>query len=87
LRVPDNRIALALMEEMGQPLLGTTLILPGDDDPLTDPEEICHRLKSQIDLVIDGGACSLVPTTVIDLSAEEPVLVRQGRGDASVFGF
>ncbi len=87
LRVPDNRIALALMEEMGQPLLGTTLILPGDEDPLTDPDEICERLKSQIDLVIDGGACSLVPTTVIDLSADEPVLVRQGRGDASVFGF
>ena len=87
LRVPDNRIALALMEEMGQPLLGTTLILPGDEDPLTDPDEICERLKSQIDLVIDGGACSLVPTTVIDLSADEPVLVRQGRGDASAFGF
>jgi len=87
LRVPDNRIALALMEEMGQPLLGTTLILPGDEDPLTDPDEICHRLKSQIDLVIDGGACSLIPTTVIDLSADEPVLVRQGRGDASAFGF
>jgi tRNA threonylcarbamoyl adenosine modification protein (Sua5/YciO/YrdC/YwlC family) len=87
LRVPDNRIALALMEEMGQPLLGTTLILPGDEHPLTDPEEICERLKAQIDLVIDGGACSLVPTTVIDLSMAEPVLVRHGRGDASVFGF
>ncbi len=87
LRVPDNRIALALMAEMGQPLLGATLILPGDTDPLTDPDEICERLKSQVDLVIDGGACSFVPTTVIDLSADDPVLVRQGQGDASAFGF
>ena len=87
LRVPDNRIALALMEEMGQPLLGATLILPGDADPLTDPDEICERLKSQVDLVIDGGACSFVPTTVIDLSSDDPVLVRQGQGDASAFGF
>jgi tRNA threonylcarbamoyl adenosine modification protein (Sua5/YciO/YrdC/YwlC family) len=87
LRVPDNRIALALMEEMGQPLLGATLILPGDADPLTDPDEICERLKSQVDLVIDGGACSFVPTTVIDLSSDDPVLVRQGQGDSSAFGF
>ena len=87
LRVPDNRIALALMQEMGQPLLSATLILPGDEDPLTDPDEICERLKNQIDLVIDGGACSFVPTTVIDMSADDPVLVRHGRGDASVFGF
>ena len=86
LRVPDNRIALALMEEIEQPLLSATLILPGDENPLTDPDEICHRLKSQVDLVIDGGACSLVPTTVIDMSGEELVLVRKGRGDASVFG-
>ncbi|MBS1186101.1 MAG: hypothetical protein H6R04_119 [Burkholderiaceae bacterium] len=86
LRVPDNRIVHALLEELGQPLLGSTLILPGDEDPLTDPDEICHRLKSQVDLVIDGGACSLVPTTVIDMSSDEPSLVRQGRGDASMFG-
>ncbi|MBS1170897.1 MAG: hypothetical protein H6R01_1815 [Burkholderiaceae bacterium] len=86
LRVPDNRIVLELLEELGQPLLGSTLILPGDEDPLTDPDEICHRLKNQVDLVIDGGACSLVPTTVIDMSSEEPALVRQGRGDASIFG-
>ena len=86
LRVPDNRIALALMAEMEQPLLSATLILPGDEHPLTDPDEICHRLKAQVDLVIDGGACSFVPTTVIDLSSDEPVLVRKGRGDASVFG-
>jgi tRNA threonylcarbamoyl adenosine modification protein (Sua5/YciO/YrdC/YwlC family) len=86
LRVPENRIAHALLEELGQPLLGTTLILPGESDPLTDPDEIRERLGRQIDLVIDGGACSLEPTTVIDLTAEEPVLIRQGRGNAEVFG-
>jgi tRNA threonylcarbamoyl adenosine modification protein (Sua5/YciO/YrdC/YwlC family) len=86
LRVPENRIAHALLEELGQPLLGTTLILPGESDPLTDPDEIRERLGRQIDLVIDGGACSLEPTTVIDLTAEEPVLIRQGRGSVEVFG-
>ncbi len=86
LRVPENRIAHALLEELGQPLLGTTLILPEGQEPLTDPEEIRDRLERQIELVIDGGACSLEPTTVIDLTGEEPVLLRQGRGDARMFG-
>jgi tRNA threonylcarbamoyl adenosine modification protein (Sua5/YciO/YrdC/YwlC family) len=86
LRVPENAIARALLEELGQPLLGTTLILPNEDQPLTDSDQIRDRLERQIDLVIDGGACSLEPTTVIDLTGEEPVLIRQGRGDASPFG-
>jgi tRNA threonylcarbamoyl adenosine modification protein (Sua5/YciO/YrdC/YwlC family) len=86
LRVPENRIAHALLEELAQPLLGTTLILPNEDQPLTDPEEIRDRLAKLVDLVIDGGACSLEPTTVIDMTSDEPVLIRQGRGDASVFG-
>lgn len=86
LRVPENRIAQALLEELAQPLLGTTLILPGDDAPLTDAEHIRERLAKQVDLIIDGGACSLEPTTVIDLTDNEPVLIRQGRGDAAMFG-
>jgi tRNA threonylcarbamoyl adenosine modification protein (Sua5/YciO/YrdC/YwlC family) len=86
LRVPENTVAHALLEELQQPLLGTTLILPDSDHPMTDGEEIRERLGKQIDLVIDGGACSLEPTTVIDLSDSEPVLVRQGRGDAAAFG-
>jgi len=86
LRVPENPIAHALLEELGQPLLGTTLILPKEEHPLTDPEQIREQLERQIDLVIDGGACSLEPTTVIDLSGDEPVLIRQGRGDAGLFG-
>ncbi len=86
LRVPENAITHALLEELGQPLLGTTLILPDEEEPLTDAEEIRARLEKLIDLVIDGGACSLVPTTVIDLTTDEPLLIRQGRGDAALFG-
>ena len=86
LRVPENRIAHALLEELAQPLLGTTLILPGEAQSLTDPDEIRDRLERQIELVIDGGACSLEPTTVIDLTGDEPLLIRQGRGDAAPFG-
>ena len=86
LRVPENVIAHALLEELGQPLIGTTLILPDENDPLTDPEEIRDQLERQIELVIDGGACHLEPTTVIDLTEVEPALLRQGRGDASMFG-
>jgi tRNA threonylcarbamoyl adenosine modification protein (Sua5/YciO/YrdC/YwlC family) len=85
LRVPENAIAQALLAELGQPLIGTTLITP-DDVLLNDPEEIRELLAKQIDLIIDGGACSMEPTTVIDLTADEPVLVRQGRGDAAMFG-
>lgn len=86
LRVPDNAIAQALLEELGEPLLGTTLILPGDEHPLSDPEEIRNGLEKVIDLIIDGGACQLEPTTIIDLSSSEPILVRQGLGDAAPFG-
>lgn len=86
LRVPENRIVHALLAELAQPLLGTTLILPGEDEPLTDPEDVRDRLNKVVDLVIDGGACSFEPTTVIDLTSGEPVLQRQGRGDVSLFG-
>ncbi|MFZ6759262.1 L-threonylcarbamoyladenylate synthase [Undibacterium sp. Ji50W] len=86
LRVPENSITHALLEELKQPLLGTTLILPDEAEPLTDPGQIRERLEKLIDLVIDGGACSLVPTTVIDMTADSPELVRQGRGDVALFG-
>ena len=86
LRVPDNRIAQAVLKELGEPMIGTTLLLPGDEHPLSDPDQIRERLTSQVDVIIDGGACSLVPTTVVDLTGKEPVLVRQGRGDAGVLG-
>ncbi|MFZ6640351.1 L-threonylcarbamoyladenylate synthase [Undibacterium sp. TC4M20W] len=86
LRVPENSITHALLEELKQPLLGTTLILPDEEEPLTDPEQVRDRLSKLVDLVIDGGACSLVPTTVIDMTGGIPELVRQGRGDAALFG-
>jgi tRNA threonylcarbamoyl adenosine modification protein (Sua5/YciO/YrdC/YwlC family) len=87
LRVPEHRVTQALLEQLGgQPLLATTLILPGESEPLNDPEEIRTRLQKQVDAVLDAGACPMEPTTVIDLSGDEPVLVRQGRGDAQELG-
>lgn len=86
LRVPEHAITLALLEALGEPLIATTLILPPDDEPLNEPEEIRNRLEKQIDLVVDGGACSREPSTVIDLTGDEPVLVRAGRGSLEPFG-
>jgi tRNA threonylcarbamoyl adenosine modification protein (Sua5/YciO/YrdC/YwlC family) len=86
IRVPENAILLALLEELGEPLIGSTLQLPGDDHMLSDPEEVRGRLGKQLDLVIDGGAGTLEPTTVIDLTGDEPVLLRAGRGDPAAFG-
>jgi tRNA threonylcarbamoyl adenosine modification protein (Sua5/YciO/YrdC/YwlC family) len=86
LRVPENRITLALLEELGEPLIGTTLQLPGDEHMLSDPDEVQERLGKQIDLVIDGGAGTLEPTTIVDLTGPDPVLLRAGRGDPAVFG-
>ncbi len=86
LRVPEHAIAQALLGELGQPLLGTTLILPDSEMPLNDPAEIRERLERQIELVIDGGSCSLEPTTVVDLTGDAPEVTRHGRGDPSPFG-
>jgi tRNA threonylcarbamoyl adenosine modification protein (Sua5/YciO/YrdC/YwlC family) len=86
LRVPENAITQALLAELGEPLIGTTLQLPGDSEILSDPDIVRERLEKQIDLIVDGGAGTLEPTTVIDLTGPEPVLVRQGRGDARAFG-
>ena len=86
LRIPENPIALALLEDLGQPLLSTTLILSDDEHPLNDPEEIRDRIERQLELIIDGGACGLEPTSVVDLTDDEPQLVRQGRGDVGIFG-
>jgi tRNA threonylcarbamoyl adenosine modification protein (Sua5/YciO/YrdC/YwlC family) len=86
LRVPENAILLALLEELGAPLIGTTLQLPGDDHMLSDPEEVRERIGKQLDLIIDGGAGTLEATTVVDLTGDEPVLLRQGRGDPAAFG-
>lgn len=85
IRVPDHRITQALLDELGEPLLSTTLSLPGDELPLTDPEVMRERLEQQVDLVIDGGNCGLEPTSVIDLVDGVPDVRRTGRGDVSLF--
>ena len=80
LRMPDHRIASRLLEDLGEPLMSSTLILPGDDLPLGEPESMRERLEHDVDLVIDGGHCGHRPTTVIDLTGGSPVLLREGLG-------
>lgn len=85
LRVPENNIALALLEGLNEPLMSVTMILPGDELPMTDPYEIRQTLEHELDLVIDGGYCGMEATSVIDLVDDVPVVVRRGLGDTSVF--
>ncbi len=85
LRIPDNKITLALLDELDEPLMSSTLIMPDDDFPLTDPEEIFDQLGKQLDLVIDGGFGGNEPTTVIEYIDDMPEVVRVGLGDSSPF--
>tara|TARA_B100000809_G_scaffold266302_2_gene328379 strand:- start:1809 stop:2426 length:618 start_codon:yes stop_codon:yes gene_type:complete len=85
LRVPDNAIVQALLDELREPLMTSSLMLPGDEYPLLDPYDIRETLEHQLELVIDGGFCGMEPTTVIDLTGDAPVLLRQGKGDFSSF--
>ncbi len=85
LRVPDNAITQALLEDLGEPLMSVSLILPGDELPLVDPYEIRDLLQHEVDLVIDGGWCGLEPTTVVDLVDDTPLILRVGKGDPSIF--
>ncbi|GHT96342.1 threonylcarbamoyl-AMP synthase [Betaproteobacteria bacterium] len=87
LRVPDHPVAQALLAELGEPMLTSTLLLPGEDEPLTEGWQIQEALEGRIELVLDGGHCGAEPTTVIDLTDAAPVLVRAGRGALSPFGF
>jgi len=84
-RIPDHPVALALLEELREPLLSTSLILPGDSEPLDDVIEIRRRLEHAVDLVIDSGSCGADPTSVIDLTGTAPVVLRRGKGDVSMF--
>jgi tRNA threonylcarbamoyl adenosine modification protein (Sua5/YciO/YrdC/YwlC family) len=90
LRVPNHKALQALLELHGAPLLATTLILPGDSDPLNDPEDIRQRLEHDLAAVIDAGPCMLEPTTVVDLTpmgrGDDPVVVREGGGDLTGLG-
>lgn len=86
IRVPDHRVALDIIEAAGSPLISTTLIPEGEDDPLNDAEDIFERYKNQLAAVIDGGPCPLMPTTVIDLTGPAPEVVRRGQGDLAMLG-
>ena len=86
LRVPDHVVVQALLEELGEPVIASTLMLPDQSEPLTDSQEIRFRLEKQLDLVIDAGTSGLEPTTVIDLSSGAPELLRAGKGDLAPFG-
>lgn len=85
IRIPDHPVPLLLLEELGEPLMTSTLLLPGDDLPMTDATEIHERLRNVVDIVLDGGNCGLEPTTVVDLSGDAPMVVREGRGDPRPF--
>ncbi|MFZ1573981.1 MAG: L-threonylcarbamoyladenylate synthase [Chromatiaceae bacterium] len=85
IRVPDNIICHELLGTLDQPILSTTLMLPGDDQPLTDPYEMRDLLGHQVDLIIDGGFCGLEPTTMVDMSGEAPLVTRVGKGDPTPF--
>lgn len=87
LRVPEHSVTQALLDELDEPLLSMTLLLPGDDEPMHQGWEIRERLEHVVDLVIDAGACNSAPTTVIDLTGEDPHLIRRGAGDPRPFGF
>jgi tRNA threonylcarbamoyl adenosine modification protein (Sua5/YciO/YrdC/YwlC family) len=86
LRVPDHRVTQTLLALLGQPLLATTLIAPGDAEPLNDPQQIRERFQKTVQAIVDAGACPRQPTTIIDLTGDETVLVRRGRGDPALLG-
>ena len=86
LRIPDHPVVQALLTELNEPLLSSTLMLPGDEFPLNDAGEIRDRLEHHVELVLDGGACGLEMSTVIDLTGDEPKLTRQGKGSLAPFG-
>lgn len=85
LRVPDHPVTALLLEELDEPVMSSTLLLPGEELPYTDAKEIYDKLEHSVDLVLDGGNCGLVPTSVIDLSGDRAIVVREGRGDLRPF--
>lgn len=86
IRIPDHPVAAALLDVLGEPLIGSTLMLPGDELPLNDVEDIRARLEHDIDVIVDAGACGVEPTTIIDLTGRDAVVLRQGRGALEPLG-
>lgn len=85
IRVPDHPVSQAILAELGEPLMSSTLLLPGDDLPMTDADEMQQRLHGDVDLIIDAGSCGIEPTTVVDLTGDYPVLLREGKGRVDDF--
>ena len=85
MRLPDNPIVQELLAELGEPIMSSTLIMPGDEDPMTDPESIRDRLEHELDLIIDGGFCGLEATTVVNMTGPVPEVIRVGKGDPEPF--
>ncbi len=85
MRVPENAIVQALLAELGEPIMSSTLILPGEEDPMTDPEDIRDKLEHELDLIIDGGVCELGATTVVNMTGPVPEVTRVGKGDPEPF--
>ena len=85
LRVPDHNVALALLSAHGEPLISSTLLLPGDDNPLQDPDDIRDRLEHNVDLIIHGGYGDIEQTTVLDMTGDTVELIREGKGDFSAY--
>jgi len=81
LRVPEHPVTLALLAELGEPMLSTTASLPPDNEPLTDAVDIREKLQKRVDIVVDAGACGVAPTTIVDLTLQPPVILRKGLGD------
>jgi tRNA threonylcarbamoyl adenosine modification protein (Sua5/YciO/YrdC/YwlC family) len=86
IRIPEHAAALGLLDVLVQPLISTTLQLPGDDVPLSDPDHIVERIGGDVDVVIDAGACGIQPTTIVDLTGREAAIVRRGRGPVEALG-
>jgi tRNA threonylcarbamoyl adenosine modification protein (Sua5/YciO/YrdC/YwlC family) len=85
IRIPDHPVPQAMLEELGEPIMSSTLLLPGDELPINDVDEMQRRLKGDVELIIDSGSCGIEPTTVVDLTSDYPVLLRQGKGTADDF--
>ncbi len=85
IRVPDHPVTIAILEELGEPVMSSTLLLPDAELPLNDPEEICERLNKSVDIIITSGSCGIEPTTVVDLTGQVPLLLRDGKGDSTGF--
>ncbi len=86
LRIPDHPVVNALLAELNEPILSSSLILPGEETPLNDPDEFRVQLEHQVDLILDAGSCGVTPTTVVNLTGDAPEIVREGKGDIAIFG-